>query len=54
VQAGTGKLPEKKFKEDLLSLKRSGIKVADMSRLLGVSRSLIDNRLKSASVTKNK
>ena len=34
-------------KEDLLSLKRSGITVADMSRLLGVSRSLIHNRLKS-------
>jgi transcriptional regulator with XRE-family HTH domain len=47
VQAGAGRLPEKQFKEDLLSLKRSGITVADMSRLLGVSRSLINNRLKS-------
>jgi hypothetical protein len=46
VQAGAGRLPEKRFKEDLLSLKRSGITVADMSRLLGVSRSLIHNRLK--------
>ena len=45
IQAGAGKLPEKKFKEDLLSFKRSGITVADMSRLLGVSRSLINNRL---------
>ena len=47
VQAGAGRLPEKQFKEDLLSLKRSGITVADMSRLLGVSRSLINTRLKS-------
>ena len=47
VQAGAGRLPEKKFREDLKSLKRSGITVADMSRLLGVSRSLIHNRLKS-------
>jgi hypothetical protein len=47
VQAGAGRLPEKKFREDLLSLKRSGITVADMSRLLGVSRSLINNRLKN-------
>jgi len=46
VQAGAGRLPEKRFREDLLSLKRSGITVADMSRLLGVSRSLIHNRLK--------
>jgi len=46
VQAGAGRLPEKKFREDLLSLKRSGITVADISRLLGVSRSLINNRLK--------
>ena len=45
IQAGAGKLPEKKFKEDLLSFRRSGITVADMSRLLGVSRSLINNRL---------
>jgi hypothetical protein len=44
IQAGAGKLPEK-FKEDLISLKRSGITVADMTRLLGVSRSLIQNRL---------
>ena len=50
VQAGAGRLPEKKFREDLLRLKRSGITVADMSRLLGVSRSLIDNRLKAVSV----
>lgn len=47
IQAGAGKLPEKQFREDLLSLKRSGITVADMSRLLGVSRNLINNRLKS-------
>jgi hypothetical protein len=46
VQAGAGRLLEKRFREDLLSLKRSGITVADMSRLLGVSRSLIHNRLK--------
>ena len=45
IKAGAGKLPEKKFKEDLLSLKRSGITVADMTRLLGVSRSLTQNRL---------
>ncbi len=47
VQAGACRLPEKKFRKDLLSLKRSGITVADMTRLLGVSRSLINNRLKS-------
>jgi len=47
VQAGAGRLPEKKFREDLLSLKRSGITVSDMTRLLGVSRNLINNRLKS-------
>jgi hypothetical protein len=47
VQAGAGRLPEKQFLEDLLSLKRSRFTVADMSRLLGVSRSLIHNRLKS-------
>ena len=45
VQAGACRLPEKKFREDLLSLKRSGITVADMTRLLGVSRNLIQNRL---------
>lgn len=45
VQARAGKLPEKKFREDLLSLKRSGITVADMTRLLGVSRNLILSRL---------
>jgi Fic family protein len=53
VQAGAGRLTEKKFIEDLFSLKRSSITVADMSRLLGVSRSLINNRLKSAVVTKS-
>ena len=53
VQAGAGRLPEKKFREDLLTMKRSGITVADMTRLLGVSRSLINNRLKSAVVTKS-
>jgi hypothetical protein len=47
VQAGACRLPEKKFKEDLLTMKRSNITVADMSRLLGVSRSLINNRLKN-------
>jgi hypothetical protein len=47
VQAGACRLPEKKFREDLLSLKRSGITVADMTRLLGVSRSLINSRLKN-------
>jgi hypothetical protein len=47
VQAGACRLPEKKFREDLLSLKRSGITVADMTRLLGVSRSLISSRLKN-------
>ena len=52
VQAGAGRLPEKKFREDLLSLKRSGITVVDMSKLLGVSRSLINDRLKAASVDK--
>jgi hypothetical protein len=50
VQAGAGRLPEKRFREDLLSLKRSGITVADMSRLLGVSRNLINNRLRVATV----
>lgn len=49
VQAGAGNLPKKKFREDILSSKRSGITVADMSRLLGVSRSPINNRLKKAS-----
>jgi len=53
VQAGAGRLPEKKFRADLLSMKRSNITVADMSRLLGVSRSLINNRLKTAVVTKS-
>jgi hypothetical protein len=53
VQAGAGRLPEKKFRADLLSMKRSNITVADMSRLLGVFRSLINNRLKSAVVTKS-
>ena len=43
----------KKIRADLLSMKRSNITVADMSRLLGVSRSLINNRLKSAVVTKS-
>jgi hypothetical protein len=52
VQAGAGRLPEKKFKEDLLNLKRAGITVADISRLLGVSRSPIHNRLKSITITK--
>ena len=52
IQAGAGKLPEKQFREDLLSLKRSGITVADMSRLLGVSRNLINDRLKAASMEK--
>ncbi len=47
VQAGAGRLPENKFKEDLKSLKRSNISVADMSRLLGVSKNLIRNRLNS-------
>jgi hypothetical protein len=47
VQAGAGRLPEKKFRADLLSMKRSNITVADMSRLLGVSRSLINSRLKN-------
>jgi hypothetical protein len=47
LQAGAGRLPEKKFIEDLLSLKQSGITVADMTRLLGVSRNLIYNRLKN-------
>jgi hypothetical protein len=47
VQAGACRLPEKRFREDLLSMKRSNITVADMSRLLGVSRSLINNRLKN-------
>ena len=50
VQAGACRLPEKRFREDLLSLKRSGITVADMMRLLGVSRSLINNRLKAATM----
>jgi hypothetical protein len=31
VQADDGKLPEKKLKEDILSLKRSGIPAADIS-----------------------
>ena len=53
VQAGAGRLPEKKFKEDLKSLKRSGITVADMSRLLGVSRSLIQNRLNDMKESQN-
>jgi hypothetical protein len=47
VQAGACRLPEKKFREDLLTMKRSNITVADMSRLLGVSRSMIHNRLKN-------
>jgi hypothetical protein len=47
VQAGACRLPEKKFREDLLSMKRSNITVADMSRLLGVSRSMIHRRLKN-------
>jgi hypothetical protein len=47
VQAGACRLPEKKFKEDLLTMKRSNITVADMSRLLGVSRSMIHRRLKN-------
>ena len=47
VQAGAGRLPEKRFMADILSLKRSNITVADMSRLLGVSRNLINDRLKS-------
>ena len=47
VQAGACRLPEKRFREDLLSMKRSNITVVDMSRLLGVSRSLINNRLKN-------
>ena len=45
IQAGAGRLPEEKFREDLKILKRSGITVVDMSRLLGVSRNLIQNRL---------
>jgi hypothetical protein len=45
IQAGAGRLPEEKFKKDLKSLKRSGITVVEMSRLLGVSRNLIQNRL---------
>jgi len=49
VQAGAGRLPEKKFREDLLTMKRTNITVADMSRLLGVSRSLINRRLKAVS-----
>jgi len=53
VQAGAGRLPEKKFKEDLKCLKRSGITVADMSRLLGVSRSLIQNRLNDMKESQN-
>ena len=53
IQAGAGRLPEKKFREDLLSLKRSGITVADMSRLLGVSRSLIQNRLNNIRESKD-
>jgi hypothetical protein len=47
VQAGACRLPEERFREDLLSMKQSNITVADMSRLLGVSRSLINNRLKN-------
>jgi hypothetical protein len=47
VQAGACRLPEKKFREDLLRMKRSNITVADMSRLLGVSRSMIHKRLKN-------
>jgi hypothetical protein len=52
VQAGAGKLPEKKLLEDLLILKRSGLTTADISRMLGVSRSTINRRLKAAQ-TKN-
>jgi Fic family protein len=52
VQANAGRLPEKQFLEDLLSLKRAGITVADMTRLLGVSRNMITIRLKAASTNK--
>ena len=53
IQAGAGRLPEDKFKKDLLKLKQSGFSVAKMSSHLGVSKCMIQNRLKNMRESKN-
>jgi hypothetical protein len=45
IQAGAGRLPEEQFRKDLVKLRQSGFSVAEMSRHLGVSKSMIQNRL---------